>query len=185
MAGGEIDQVALDAADIAQPQHRAAADGAALRLERPAGGGGERHDEAAAIAAQRVDGVLHALRRRGLQPGAEGEHALGHVARDNDCRVAKNVRPIVAAAQATSTCGSDNSSALSRSISALQRHGLVARGAFRALGARAHQHDGRQRGEANEAEGEGEAGDVLPADAADGIECRGHAGAGRRGERDV
>ena len=34
VAGGELGQLALDAADVAQPQHRAAADGAAFRLDR-------------------------------------------------------------------------------------------------------------------------------------------------------
>ena len=37
VAGGEIDQVALDAADVAQAQHRAAADGAAFGFDRAAG----------------------------------------------------------------------------------------------------------------------------------------------------
>ena len=37
VAGGEIDELALDAADVAQAQHRAAADRAAFRLERTSG----------------------------------------------------------------------------------------------------------------------------------------------------
>ena len=78
VAGGEIHQLALDAADVAQAQDRAARHRAAFRLERAAGAGGECHHEAAALAAQRVDRVLHALRRRRLQPGAEGEHAFRH-----------------------------------------------------------------------------------------------------------
>ena len=87
---------------------------------RPSGEARQRHDEAAPVAAQRIDRMLHALRRLRLEPGAEGKYAL--VAR---CRAAMIVvSPKIsgwssAAVQATSTCGSDSSSALSRSISAV------------------------------------------------------------------
>ena len=91
VTGGEIDQLVLDAADVAQPQHRAAADGAAFRLDRAPRGGGQRHDEAAAVAAQGFDRMLHALRRRRLQPAAEGEHAFGHAARRDQAGVAEDV----------------------------------------------------------------------------------------------
>ena len=94
VAGGEIDQIALDAADVAQPQHRASGDGAAGRFERPAGARGERHDKAAAFAAQRRHGLFHALRRGRLQPGAEGQHAFG-IAGHDDGGVAENFRPVV------------------------------------------------------------------------------------------
>ena len=92
VAGGEIHEFALDAADVAQAEHGAPGHGAAFRLERMAGGGGERHDEAAAVVAQPVDRVLHALRGRRLQPAAEGEHALGHRAGHDDAGVAENFR---------------------------------------------------------------------------------------------
>ena len=80
VTGRQIDQIALDAADVAQAQHRAAADGAAFGFDRPAGGRGQRHVETAAVAAQRGHRLLDALRGRRLQPGAEGQHALGRQA---------------------------------------------------------------------------------------------------------
>ena len=169
VTGGEIDQFALDAADVAQPQHRAAADGAAFGFDRPAGGGGERHDEAAAVAAQVVDRVLHALRGGRLEPGAEGEHAIARRAGRDDAGVADDVgRVLGRRRQATSTCGSDSSSALSRSISALSDI-ASSRAAFSdALGAaaRAQQHDGSEHGEADQAERQRQPGDILPALAA-------------------
>jgi hypothetical protein len=94
VAGGKIDQLARDAADVAQAQHRAPADGAAFRLDRATAQAGERHGEAAALAAQRLDRLLHGLRRRRLQPAAEGQHAFRHAAAGQERGVAEDVGPV-------------------------------------------------------------------------------------------
>ena len=145
VTGGEIDQVALDAADVAQAQHRAAADGAAFGLDRTAGGGGERHDEAAAVAAQLVDRVLHALGGGRFQPGAESEHALARRAGHDDAGVAENIGRFLARRRP----GDDHlrlrqQQRLEPVDLGVERHRLVARAIFDALGtgAGAQQHDG-------------------------------------------
>ena len=90
-----------------------------------------------------------------------------------------------AADQAMSTCGSDSSSALSRSISALSAIASSRARILDALGAAAgaHQHDGREHGKADEAERQRQPGDVLPVDIRQRAKEVEHAGAGRRGHR--
>ena len=135
MAGGEIHQLALDAADVAQAEHRAPGDRAAFRLERTAGVGGERHDEAAAVAAQRVDRVLHALRRRWLQPGAEGEHALRQRARDDDAGVAEDFRLVAARRPGHQHLRLRQQQRLEPVDFGVQRHGLRRARRFRCVAA--------------------------------------------------
>ena len=76
MTRGEIQQLAFHAARVLEPQHGAAGDGAAVRFDRTAGIGRERHGERLAAAPQRFDGLLHRLRLGGIEPTAEGEHAV-------------------------------------------------------------------------------------------------------------
>ena len=75
-----------------------------------------------------------------------------------------------AAAQATSICGSDNSNALSRSVSACKRHDLVARIGFDAQGspARANMRSSQTGLNASSAKIEREQRDVLAAKRCDG-----------------
>ena len=91
VTGGQIDEFALDAADIAQAQHGAPRHRAAFRLDRAPRAGCERHHEATAFAAKPLDRVLHALCRRGFEPAAEGEHAFRHATGNDDAGVAQNV----------------------------------------------------------------------------------------------
>ena len=81
MARVEFGELALESAGVAQPQHRAAADGAAVGLDGAAGERHQLHGEAFAVGAQRIDGVLHRLRLVGLEPRAERQHALRHRSR--------------------------------------------------------------------------------------------------------
>ena len=71
----------FEPAGVAQPQHRAAADGAAVGLDGAAGERHQLHREAFAVGAQRIDRVLHGLRLVRLEPGAERQHALRHAMR--------------------------------------------------------------------------------------------------------
>ena len=81
VAGVELGQLALEPAGVAQPQHGAAADGAAVGLDGAAGERHQLHREAFAVGAQRIDRVLHGLRLVRLEPGAERQHALRHAKR--------------------------------------------------------------------------------------------------------
>ena len=152
VAGGEIHEFALDAADVAQAEHGAPRHRAPFRLERMAGGGGERHDEAAAVAAQPVDRVLHALRGRRLQPAAEGEHALGHRTGHDDAGVAENFRLVGARRPGHQDLRLRQQQRLEPVDFGAQRQILVVRRAFidgRGF-ARAQQHDGGEHREADQ-----------------------------------
>ena len=59
VTGEELHKLALDAAGILKAQHGAAADGAALRLDRLTRERGERHRERLAARAQGVDRMFH------------------------------------------------------------------------------------------------------------------------------
>ena len=75
VAAGELGEFLFGAAHLAQPQDRSAADHLALRLDEVAGERSNRHGEAHAARAQRVEGMLHVARCLGLEPGAEVEQA--------------------------------------------------------------------------------------------------------------
>ena len=90
VAAGKIQQFLLDATDVAQSQDGAAADGAAFRLDRVTGAGGQCHDKSATFAAQAVDRRFHAMGGGGLEPGTECENPFGHAAGRNDAGVAQN-----------------------------------------------------------------------------------------------
>ena len=68
MAGVDLGEFALEARGVAQPQHGAAADGAAVGLDGAAGERHQLHREAFAVGAQRIDRMLHRLRLVGLEP---------------------------------------------------------------------------------------------------------------------
>ena len=95
MAGVELGELALDAADVAQPQHGAAADHAAVGFDGVAGERHQRHGEAFAVGAQRIDRALHRLRLVGLEPGAERQHALRRRRVGHQRGVADDVRLVV------------------------------------------------------------------------------------------
>ena len=77
VAMGEVGEVALDAADVLQLEHGAAADRAAFGGEVTAGGGGERDHEALAPPEQPVDVGFEVQRLLGPQPGREGQDLVG------------------------------------------------------------------------------------------------------------
>ena len=133
---------------------------------RPARGG-ERHHEAAAVAAQR-----HRPRAACVAPPpapARRRRRARAPARAPDTTMP--VSPKISgasppAAQATSTCGSRQQQRLEPVDLGAQRHGLVVRGAFMRGGglARAQQHDGGEHREAEQPERQRERGEVLAAD---------------------
>ena len=166
VAGGEIGQFARDAADVAQTQHRAPADRAAFRLDRAPAQAGERHGEAAALAAQHLDRRFHALGRRRLQPAAEGEHALRHAAAGQDRGVAENGGHVAGRRPFHQHLRLGQQQRAQPVDLGVQRRRVVARGSFQAVGepARAQQHQHREHGEDDESDGERERGDVLPAE---------------------
>ena len=92
MADFEFVEFLAQSARVAKAYHRAAADGAAFGFHRMTGIGGQRHREAFAIRAQRIDRVLHRKRLIRRQPQAEGEHALGVARSRYDRRVADDFR---------------------------------------------------------------------------------------------
>ena len=120
VTAGEFDQLLLDAADVAQPQHRAAADGAAFRLDRLAGRAGRASSRSRGLRARsRVDRLLHALRGGAAPASCRKRARVRRAARHEQRRCRREFpagrRP---PAHSTSTCGCDSSSAFSRSISA-------------------------------------------------------------------
>ena len=165
VTGGEVYQLGLDAADVAQAQHRAPRHRAPVCLERPAGAGGERHDEATALAAQGVDRVLHALRRRRLQPGAEGKHAFRRRARYDHAGVADDVRLVRAGRPGHQHLRLRQQQGLEAVDFGAQHHGFVLRRGLRQGGgfARAQQDDDGQRGEAEQTECRGGGGNLVVA----------------------
>ena len=153
----------------------------------------ERHHEAAALSPQRLDRALHLLRRRRLQPGAEGEHALRHMAGNEDGRVAHDVRLVGGGRPVDQHLRLRQQQRLEPVDLGMQRFVLFARGRLHALGlaAGAHQHERCERRERQERDGEGERGDILAAErqsgAVNGVDD-GAPGAGlglcRRAQRD-
>ncbi len=163
VTGGEVHQFGFDAADVAQPQHRAPGDRASFRLERPAGAGGERHHEAAALLAQGLDRVLHALRRRRFQPGAEGEHALRHRTRYRDAGIADDFRLVGARRPGHQNLRLRQQQHLVMVEFGAQQRGFVMRRGLRDGGglARAQEHDDGQHRKAEQAERHGGGGNLL------------------------
>ena len=86
--GFQFVELLAQAPHVAQPHHRASADGAAFRFHRMAGNRGQRHRETFAVVAQRLDRTLHRKRLVGRQPQAESQHALRLSRRRNDCDIA-------------------------------------------------------------------------------------------------
>ena len=78
-AAGELGEVALDAAHVLEAQDRAPADDLSLGLDRAAVERRQRHREFLPALAQASDRGLDRLRRPGLEPEVEGEHALRRV----------------------------------------------------------------------------------------------------------
>jgi hypothetical protein len=76
VAPGKLQQLALDAAQILEAEHGAPRDGAALRLDRRTGERRQRHRKRFAMRTQCVDRVFHRPRFAGIEPAAEGEHAV-------------------------------------------------------------------------------------------------------------
>ena len=192
VAAGQIHQLALDAADVAQAQHGAPGHRAPFRLERTAGAAGKRHHEGAAFGAQRVDGILHPLRRRRLQPGAEGEHAFGSRAPHDNGGVAEDFRLVGAGRPGHQHLRLRQQQSLEPVDFRVERHGLVVRRGFMGGGgfARAQQRDGGEYREADEPERQRDCGGLRTAHRRDGADdvvgevqgCR-HPGVSRRAER--
>ena len=108
----ELGELVLDAAHLAQPQDRAAADGAAPRLRR-CGPASVVTVMAKLLPRARSASTERSMSRRlvGLEPGAEGEHAVRRIGAGDQLGIADDLRLVGAAAQATRICGSDSSSA--------------------------------------------------------------------------
>jgi len=127
----------------------------------------ERHHKAAALAVQRFDGVLHALRRRRFEPVAEGEHALRHRARNDDAGVAEDIRRVVGLRPGHQHLRLRQEQRPQPVDLGIECHGFIARGRLDAVGgfAGAHQHHGSKHGKAEQPECERERGDLLAAHA--------------------
>ena len=92
----QIGELALDAAHVLEPQDGAAADDVALRLDRAAGERRERHGEAFAARAQvRRPALRSPARLVGVEPGAEGEHAMRRVGVGHEGGVADDLGLVV------------------------------------------------------------------------------------------
>ena len=181
MSAGEVDQIALDAADVAQPQHGAAADGAARDFQRTARKGGQCHDEAAALAAQIGNRLFNMLGGDRLQPGAEGQHPLRAMSGDDQRRIAKDFRFIVGGGPGDQHLRVRQQKLLEAIGLGLQRHRVVSPAAIVATGlaAIADQHDGGEDGEPSRAGQHSEAHDLLAVEVSEGAAERLRVG-GRR-----
>ena len=87
MAHQEIAELLLDAAHVAQAQHRAPADRLAVGLDQPVGLRGQRHAEADAARPQGLDRALDGVCLLGIEPAAEHQQMIrrrqvGHQMRD-------------------------------------------------------------------------------------------------------
>ena len=149
---GELEQLALDAARVLEPEHGAAGDGAALRLDRTAGERRQRHRESFAARAQRLDRSLHAARLAGIEPAAEGEHAMRRGDADDggiafDGRLIGRRRPVHHHLRL------GQQQRVGAVEFGAQRGDLVVRRSFQArrAGARAQQHDRGDHGKQQQA----------------------------------
>ena len=192
VTGGEIQQLAFHAARVLEAQHGAAGDGAAVRFDRTAGIGRERHGERLAAAPQRFDGLLHRLRLGGIEPTAEGEHAARRGDADDvevalDAGLIGGRRPI----------DDHLRLGLQQGVGAVeigtQRRGFVVRLGFLADRARArpHQNDRGDDGEQQQTEDQNQRDDRVAVEAVRSIEyerapCKRRPllGAGRAGPED-
>ena len=108
---GEFGEFVLDPADLPQPQDRAAAGHLTLGFEDATGERGHRHGEGDAARAQGIDRTLHLAGGFRLEPGAEGEDALGVSAAVTSVGSPMISGSSLPAAQATRICCSESRSA--------------------------------------------------------------------------
>jgi hypothetical protein len=157
------------AADVAQPHHGAAADGAAFRFQRASGQGDDRGGEALAVVAQGFHQRFHGARLRRLQPGAEGQHAMRRGNRRDHRGVAEDFRLVVARRPGDDDLRLGQQQRMRAVDLGLQRDDLLAGGDFgqcRAA-ARAHQQHGGNDGEEQDAERERQRRNVVLLEAGD------------------
>src|SRR6185437_10494588 len=76
VASRKLQELALDGAQILEPQYRAPGDGAALHFDRRTGERRQRHRKRLAAGAQCVDRLLHRPRLAGIEPATESEDAM-------------------------------------------------------------------------------------------------------------
>ena len=149
VAGGKFDQFALDAADVAQAQDRAPGHRATFGLDRPPHARCQRHHKAAALAAQRLDRALHALRRRRFEPAAESQYAFRHATGDNNAGVSDDVRRVVRRVPGHQHLRFRQQQRLEPVDLGTQRHAVFGRRGFGPMCRLAHadQHDGGEHRE--------------------------------------
>jgi hypothetical protein len=145
----QLGELVFDAADLSQPQDRAPADDLALGLDDVAGERGDRHGEAHAARAQRVDRTFHLAGGSGFEQVPKASTRGGASAPVTSVGSPMISGSSAAAGQAMRICGSDSSRARARSISALDAM-LFARGGLYVgeAVAGAHQQDRGDHGEA-------------------------------------
>ena len=155
MAGGEIQQFLLDAAYVAQAQHGTAGDGTSLSFHRASGTRCQRHDKAAAIAAQGIDRLLHAPRGHGLKPGTERKHTFRDAAGCSEGDVAENFRLLGSGGPGHQDLGLRQQQRLEAIGFGLQCDDLVPRAGLEALGgpAGADERHAREQTQAQAAQG--------------------------------
>ena len=92
MTRGKVQQLLLDSADISQTENGAAGNDAPFGFDGAAGAAGHSHRKSAAVATQRINGLFHTLRCRGLQPCPERKHALARGRRHEHCGITDDLR---------------------------------------------------------------------------------------------
>ena len=149
MPAAQLDQFAFHAADVAQPQDRAATDRAAFGFDRIARPRGDVHREAAAFRAQHFDRLLDLLGFSGLEPGTEGQHALLGRARHDELGIAENFRHVGAGGPGDEHLRLRHQQSFQSVAFGLQGADFVARESRRLAGkaARAQEDDDREHAE--------------------------------------
>ena len=192
MVRGELDQFAAQHARVPQPQHGAAANGAALRLDRMAGERDQRCRERFAVRAQRADRALHLARLSGVEPGAKRQRPmrLGDAEKFEIALDAGAIRRGQPVHQHLPLRQQQRVGAIEPVV---QTGYFITRPAFQARHppARPHQHDGGEDGKDNEPDHRQQDRNFMPIELADGAErrivgagkCRPHGCRGRQQTR--
>ncbi len=170
VARAELGELVLDAAHLAQPQDRAPADDLPLGFDDAVRQGRDRHREADAAGAQRIDRALHVARFVGLEPGAEGEHPVGRIGAGDQAGVTDDLGVVGRRRPGNEDLRLRQQQRIGAVDRRPRRDALVARGGLRVAEAlaRAHQQDGGDDREAQNPQRERERDELVPVELQEG-----------------
>ena len=176
MLGGKFGELALGAGQVLDAQYRAAADGAAFDRDVALLQGRQRQRKGPALRAQRVDRdpPWHAL--VGREPGAEGEHAARQRRTQQQRHVAADIRLVAARRPHDDDLrfGEKQRIGAVALLAQLVDFRLLRGKLLRAARPRAQQRDRGHDREHDDAQRQGERGDLVALKPGNGVEIVGH-----------